>query len=339
MEPRAAREVMRRWLAAGEPPCPQASGDALDLVAAAEDQGLAGLLLPLAASDPRWPLEAVDRLRTRAHWLLARGVRQLDLAARVLGVLEARGIRALPLKGAALAEALYDSPAERPMADVDVLVLGSFTDARRALLDAGYRETGRADHAAALDDPEGAGVLELHWAVTSCPGLFPVDAAVWDRAVAGGGQVPRRPGAEDLLVQLALHAAFQHGLVLSLVQWLDLRRVLERLSLDPAVLLAVARGMGAERALLSALAVAGVVVGAPWPSALPRPALRAQALDCVAPASPALARVRWAVASGRRARLVRETLAPRGPGGFTVARGVRRLATVLPHLRRSARRA
>ena len=40
--------------------------------------------------------------------------------------------------------------------------------------------------------------------------------------------MPELPSAEDLLVQLAAHAAFQHGLWLHLVQYLDFSRLLSR---------------------------------------------------------------------------------------------------------------
>src|SRR5207342_3313102 len=101
--------------------------------------------------------------------------------------------------------------------------------------DAGFAEVARGDHAWAFRDPSGHGIVELHRSVTSAPGLFPLDAfGLWQRRRAGRGQLRAWPSAEDLLLQLALHAAFQHGLVLSLVQWLDFRLLLEREPLDVA---------------------------------------------------------------------------------------------------------
>src|SRR4029079_19671773 len=128
-------------------------------------------------------------------------------------------------KGAALAESLYASPAERPMADVDVLALDDWPSSVRALEDAGFACAERADHAWSFVDPMTRGLVELHRTVTSCGGVFPLDAgALWSRARPACGQVRRRPSSEDLLVQIAQHALFQHGGVLWLVQWLDLRR-------------------------------------------------------------------------------------------------------------------
>jgi hypothetical protein len=336
MEPERAREELRLWISGGATPRPGSGAAATALAAAAEEQGLTGLLLhALPDEEAGWPADVRDRLRTRAHWLLARGVRQLDLAARVCDLLDRRGLRALPLKGAALLDLVYASPADRPMADVDLLVLEGWTEAFRVLQDQGYREVGRADHAAALQDPQGAGHLELHWSVTSCPGLFPAARGLWERARG----TPRRPSPEDLLVQLALHAAFQHGLVLSLIQWLDFRRLLARAP-DLGLAAEIAREVHGQRALALALAAAALVVGAPPVS----PPLAAAPLALVVPSVPRLAQRRWDVAAGRRARLLRGTLLPHVPdaprGRWSRAGlGLRRLRAVLPQLRRHPRSA
>src|SRR4029450_5847578 len=90
----------------------------------------------------------------------------------------------------------------------------------------GFSVLARADHAWAFLDPLSGSVLELHHSVTSCPGLFPLDGpGLVARSREGSGQVRRLPAPEDLLVHLAMHASFQHGLVLSLVQWLHFRRL------------------------------------------------------------------------------------------------------------------
>jgi hypothetical protein len=254
---------------------------------------------------------------------------QIAVAGRVLGLLEARGIRALPLKGAVLAETVYDVESDRPMSDVDVLALESWPEAVAVLQDAGFTEFARGDHAWAFTDPVSGTLVELHRSVSSCPGLFPLDAdAVWARRRPGRGQLPRLSAPEDLLVQLALHAAFQHGLVLSLVQWLDFRRVLEREEVATERLLDTATDSRAAAPLAAALLAAEAVVAAPLPPAL-RDALRGRLprglrrwlaprlenpLAFVAPTLPALARVRWELMAGRRAELVWRTLVvPAGP--------------------------
>jgi hypothetical protein len=270
-------------------------------------------------------------LRDAHRAALARGLRQLDLARHLCRLAARRGLRLLPIKGAALAEALYASPAERPMADVDLLALDAWPDTLRLASDAGLVPQERGDHALALVDPPTGLVVELHHALASCPALHPFDAErLWACSRPAGGLVGRIPSPEDLLVQLALHAAFQHGLGLTLVQYLDFRRLLERLAPATERVLAVAAALRAERSLAAALAAAEAVVGARIPSdlagALERhvtPALGrflalrlADPVTVLSPSCPPLARSRWLLARGRRLELLRATLAPPGPDGF-----------------------
>ena len=328
MVPSKARAYVRELVKMSAlPPLPtDLAADAV--LAAAREQGTASLLLAAVERErPAWaqPLESVLVVERRA--LLVRTLGQIGLAARSIELLAARGIRALPLKGAVLAESVYGVEADRPMSDVDVLALERFPEAVATLAEAGFAEVVRGDHAWAFRDPGRNGIVELHRSVTSAPGLFPLDAeALWQRRRAGQGQLEAWPSVEDLLLQLALHAAFQHGLVLSLVQWLDFRLLLEREPLDVARLLELADASRARAPLAAALAAAEAVVAAPVPAALraglPRGmALRLAAqlrepLAFVAPAEPDLARLRLELLAGRRAELVWRTLVlPETPSG------------------------
>ncbi len=320
-----------------------------ELAQAARDQGLAGLLLAAIERErPAWAAPPfLDALVGRRRADLVRTLGQVGLAARAIGLLEARGIRGLPLKGAVLAETVYDVESDRPMSDVDVLALERWPEGVLALREAGFAEVARGDHAWAFRDPSGSGIVELHRSVVSAPGLFPFEPeGLWARSRVGRGQLHRLPSAEDLLLQLALHAAFQHGLVLSLVQWLDFRRVLEREAIDPARLLTLAATARAEVPLAAALLVAEAVVAAPVPAALrlPLPAgLRrwllprlASPLDFVSPSASPLGRVRWELLAGRRAELLWRTLVlPETPEGDE--RLPARVAFALGRARRLAR--
>lgn len=332
-----AVQALREWLLGGR--LPDLSPD---LAQAAIDQGLAAWVLAELAGGDGARSGPADTLRGAARAGLYRSVRLLDLGARARDILAAAGIRALPLKGAALGEWLYDSVALRPMLDADLLVLDAWPEAIQALLEQGYRNAAGADHARVFVDPVTGAVLELHLSVTSCPGLFPLDRdGLWSRSLQASGQTTRRPSGEDLLVQLALHASFQHGLVLSLVQWLDFRRLLEKGPLDVPLARRIAADCGGGLAVAVALAVAEVVVAAPVDPALraafplPRrlgPWLRERLrhpLEFVSPAEPALGRVRWALVPGRRLRLVASTLGLLGPGGFRAGAAGRRLAHLL----------
>jgi hypothetical protein len=330
------REALRRWLASEVLPVPGDAADALALLEAAREQHLAARLhaAVVAAGGGQWPPAIRDRLADEHRRLLVRGVGQLDLAARVDALLSARGLRSLPLKGAALAESLYASVAERPMADVDVLALDDWSSSVRALEEAGFERADRADHAWSFLDPATRTLVELHRSVTSCAEVFRLDPdALWSRARPAAGQVRRRPASEDLLVQIAQHALFQHAGVLWLVQWLDIRRLLERDPPDPARLEQAARATHATLCVRAALSAASAIVGAPacpdllpdspLPSALQRwvDQVRQDPLVAVTPAPPPLFRLRWALAAGRRWSLVRGTLRP--PDGAGDARGLR----------------
>jgi len=323
----ALRALLGRWLVTGELPTVSDEALANVLVEVAREQGLAGLLHQgIGEQRVRWPDAARVALRRAEQEDFAFGVRQLDTASRVQDLLGARGLRCLPLKGAALAERLYDSVAHRPMADVDLLVLDEWPRAVTLLEEAGFAEQGQADHARAFLDPASGTVVELHRGVTSCARLFPLDLdATWRRSHRGVGLMQQVPSSEDLLVHLSLHATFQHGLALRLVQFLDFRRLLEREPPDPALLAQVATGARAQGAVALALEAAHAVVGAPlgpalqglvtaWlPSGLRgyvASRLRADPSALLVPAEPALAWVRWQLATGRRIALVRETLSP-----------------------------
>jgi hypothetical protein len=334
VESKVAADLVRALAATGSVPELPPGLSFQSLADLAEAQGLSGVLLRAVEADPRrWPAELLPALAGARRRRLVRALGQLRLARHVLDLLAERGIRALPLKGAVLAETVYDLESDRPMSDVDVLCLERWPDAVAVLREAGFVEVDHGDHAWAFAEPASRELVELHRSVTSCPGLFPLDAeGLWRRSRPGRGQISRLPSAEDLLAQLALHAAFQHALVLSLVQWLDFRRVLERESIETDRLLAVAGAASAEIPLAAALLVAEAVVGAPLPpplrdvlrQRLPRGLRRwleprlAEPLAFTPPRAADHVRLRWELVRGprRRAELVWRTLfVPEGPDG------------------------
>ena len=212
------------------------------------------------------------------------------------------------------------------MADVDLLVLDEWPRAVTVLEKAGFAEQVQADHARALLDQGSGTVVELHRRVTSCARLFPLDLeATWKRCPTGAGLVKWVPSSEDLLVHLSLHAAFQHGLTLRLVQWLDFRRLLEREPPEPALLADITTEARAQHAVALALETARTIVAAPlspaldglinaWlPKRLRRylaAKLQANPSTFLTPTHPPLGWIRWQVARGRRVALIRESLRP-----------------------------
>src|SRR5262245_13767026 len=134
-------------LQADEAPRPGDAREALALVEAAREQRLCGWLAARArARGGEWPQAALELLRHDERVLTARGLQQLARAGELQDLLLRRGLRVLPLKGAALAESVYDSVAERPMADVDLLALDGWADTVRVLQECGFVVGERADH-------------------------------------------------------------------------------------------------------------------------------------------------------------------------------------------------
>jgi len=334
----ASLSWLSQWLRSGALPA-ELPGDGLAVVEAATAQGLVGLLHAEASRRrPDWPAPVAQRLRRRHLAQLCQCEIQLQTAGAVQRRLLADGLRCLPLKGAAVAEALY-RPGERPMGDVDLLVLDDFAAAQDVLLRDGWQVEETADHAVALRSRQAPVLLELHRSAASCPGLHRHDGdGLWRRSRSTSGRLIRVPAPEDLLVLLSIHAAFQHALGLRLVQYLDLQRLLRGAAFDAALAVEAAACAGAAGSVALALHAARLLVGplhaeveAAFAPHLPRGLsawLSARARDprlLLFPTPRDIARVRWALARGQRGRLLWETLAGAASRGWRgpLARGFR----------------
>jgi hypothetical protein len=322
------RERLRNWLQSGVPPAARGPADESTVIAAALSQGLAPLLSEAARASHSWSDASLERLKMIERASLARGVRQLDLVRRTQDLLLKSGLRTLPLKGAAVAERYYDSTAHRPMSDVDLLALDDWRATCAVMLENGYSLNARADHAVAFHDIDSGHVVEVHHALTSCPGFFRVDReGWWSRSVPGLGQVPLLPSAEDTLISLATHAAFQHAFVLTLGQYLDFTRIVSTNALDVERLLDLASQAHAMTALASALASVAIVFSdvpslrsfttptTSLPGGIRRHLGKSalHPLSLVSPSRPSLGSIRWSLARGRRTTLFKLTLLPRDP--------------------------
>ncbi len=192
----------------------------------------AGLLAPLEQA--YWQTAAVNALRF--HEL-----------GRVLGALAGAGMPVLALKGAALAESLYDNVALRPMSDVDLLLHKADLPRAVSLLgELGYRAEWREAQAGLgleyesqveLRGPEPDWAVELHWHLLDA--AYYIDrlpeARLWEEAVpirlAEREVLAFRP--EATLVHLAAHYVLHHGGHGLL--WLhDLAQLLRHVQADPA---------------------------------------------------------------------------------------------------------
>lgn len=198
------------------------------------------------------------------------GIRNTRLLAQLHGILKALrevGIEVVVLKGAHLAELVYEEVALRPMGDVDLLVRSEkLRAARSVLLALGYRgihgegelhEQDPVEWANHLDPMrrDGGLLVELHYAIGGAG--HGKDAAVdglWGRSVPVriGGAEAHVLCREDLLLHLCMHAALQHGFEVGLGHLCDIPAVLDRHGADFewTVFWERARTWGAERSAL-----------------------------------------------------------------------------------------
>ncbi|MEO8362677.1 MAG: nucleotidyltransferase family protein, partial [Vicinamibacteria bacterium] len=148
------------------------------------------------------------------YWLAVRGTQQLDLAERFATAADEAGFKVLALKGISIAQELYGVIENRPMADVDFLVVDThrFAEVADVARTLDLTEIGASDHALVFKEPRSGVVLELHISLTACPGLFPIDhGGLWERRKTVVGAKFQRLSDADLLIHLSLHTAFQHG--------------------------------------------------------------------------------------------------------------------------------
>jgi len=244
-------------------------------------------LLPLLnlhlgdAAPERVPPPVREELRRSAEETARAGLRLTAALLRLLDRMDAAGVRALPYKGPVLAVQAYGSVGLRPFADLDVLVPPAELDRAAAVLTAEgyrprYRFTPRQDAAFRRVDgdypwehPETGALVELHARVSSRRFGVPLETeALWARAVRvplGGRSVPA-PGPEDHLLVLAVHGCKHRW---ERLEWIcGVAELLRGGEADGDALLERARGVGAERMLLLALALARGLLDAPLPAAV-----------------------------------------------------------------------
>jgi hypothetical protein len=169
------------------------------------------------------PSDLRDRMRREVHGNAARNCYLASEMVRLCEVLDQHGVRALALKGPALAADVYGDVTLRQFTDLDLLVREKDLGATFAALAANGFHTKAplkrlaGKHSSAwevtLVREAGLFVLDLHWRLS--PPYFPFTPEgdeLWDRAV----QVDLGPGRvstlcpEDLILFLCAHAA-KHG--------------------------------------------------------------------------------------------------------------------------------
>jgi hypothetical protein len=193
---------------------------------------------------------------------------------RILGLLAARGVPVIALKGAHLADAAYGNIALRPMGDVDLLIgEDDLKLAEAGLLEAGTQPvehnrviTAHNSHFGYVMTDSGLRV-EIHWR------LFPPDYAceidhtgIWSRAqplrLAQAEVLALAP--EDLLIHVCVHAA-KHVPNTSIRMLYDIMQLTSKPEgqFDWQVLSTRARQWGVSRGVYALLRLARELLGAP----------------------------------------------------------------------------
>jgi hypothetical protein len=192
-----------------------------------------------------WPVEAVARMREEARRQHLAALPLIAASLEVWAALQAAGLRALLLKGPALAQQTTGKAWSRGGGDVDVLVDPADLPAAVAVLEGlGYSSPpglfprdltspwGRyarwASHELSLCR-DGSPWLDLHWALNTVRAPLPSFEILWrerEEVVLNGRSVPtlcRR----HAFMHACLHAASD--------QWMDLRHLLDLARLAPAL--------------------------------------------------------------------------------------------------------
>ncbi len=163
------------------------------------------------------PSAMLEDLKARIFKQAARNLALAHEAASIFPSFSARHVYCAPIRGFALAEALYGDITARPMGDLDLLVrkqdLPEVAETMRAL---GFHEMDRRPGFAQMysytlkfiKERNGWVIVEPHWTLCYPPFADRLDMdAVWKRCTSGRvlGIETRLLSREDLILHLCLH--------------------------------------------------------------------------------------------------------------------------------------
>lgn len=251
-----------------------------ETVSTSIQQGLGPLLYDRVLGDAlAVPREQLDRLRLVYLHTAAVNLRRLNELEQVLAALEGEGLRAVLLKGAYLATAVYASEALRPMVDIDLLLPEcDIAESLRVLATLGFQAPRGADWMGerfahyGLRHPITDTYLEVHGRLVPDDRTVQIDhEALWGRLaqVRLGGQLAWTLDPMDHILHICLHASTHHLFQMGPLPLYDLAALYStyREEIDEDILVARARELGAERATCLCLTLARDLVGARVPEA------------------------------------------------------------------------
>lgn len=199
--------------------------------------------------------------------------------AKILQLFQHQNIAVIALKGAYLAELVYDHRALRFMGDLDLLVQkNDLMKVDALLLELGcsptihHRIVGRDNHEFVYVMPKRDVCLEIHWSILPPQFPFPIDTdGQWRRSrtavIAGVEAAVFRP--EDLLLHLCLHAGCTHGFEPGLRVFCDIREIIHchEADMDWPLVRRLSREWGAGKTVYLTLKLAVELLAANVPEA------------------------------------------------------------------------
>lgn len=196
--------------------------------------------------------------------------------SHVLETFNQAGIPTIVLKGAFLAEHIYENIGMRPMSDIDIMVREE--DLQRAadcMISIGFssklyqRETAPTDSHELPEffKPNGP-VIDIHWSIASPNAPFKIERdEIWKRApaVKFSNLEAMVLSPEDLILHLSMHVAYQHAFAMGLRPFCDITETLNHNldTLDWRQIQARATQWAAAKSLFISLSLAQKLLSAP----------------------------------------------------------------------------
>lgn len=222
---------------------PLAADAVLETCSMLEISGLVHDRLIRSGGTNDWPDRVNTELDRRARLATARELVRVREIRTILDALAAHGIVPILLKGAALAQLVYDSPSLRPRLDTDFLFAREHVAiVRRVFTDRGYVQPPMADGELVFcqfqmvnTDAFGiAHVFDVHWKI-STQTVF-ADLLTYDELRAQAVEVPglgphaRAAIGVHALLLACVHPVMHHRHADRLIWLYDIDRVVRRLS-------------------------------------------------------------------------------------------------------------